>query len=146
MKTETMATTEQNKVAYRRYIDEAFNEGRLEELDRLVSPNYVYHDAPPGTPTGVEGLRNVIRQFREAFPDLQISIDDQVAEGDKVCSLSTMRGTHKGLLFGLPPTGKEVVVKGMTMVRVADGRIAESWVKNDTLSLLRQLGVTALPR
>ena len=146
MRTETMSSTEQNKVIYRQYIDEAFNEGRLEALDRLVSPSYVYHDAPPGIPPGVEGLRQVIKQFHAAFPDLEITIDDQVAEGDKVCSLSTTRGTHKGMLFGIPPTGKEVIMKGMTMVRIVDGRVAESWVKNDVLSLFKQLGVTALPR
>jgi steroid delta-isomerase-like uncharacterized protein len=129
-----------NKVVYRRFIDEIFNEGRLEKLDEVLAPSYIYHDAPEGTMPGTEGVKKVVTMFRAAFPDLKITIDDQVSEGDKVCSRTTMRGTHQGAIFGVPPTGKSVTMHGITMVRIADGRVFESWVKNDLMGLMRQLG------
>jgi steroid delta-isomerase-like uncharacterized protein len=128
-----------NKVIYRRFIDEIFNEGRLEKLDEVLSPAYIYHDAPEGAMPGPEGVKRVVTMFRTAFPDLKITIDDQVAEGDKVCSRTTMRGTHQGTIFGVPPTGRSVSMHGMTMARIADGRVVESWVKNDLTGLMRQL-------
>ena len=133
--------TETNKAVYWRYIQEVFNEGRLDRLKDLLAPNYTYHEAPPGTPPGAEGIRHVVTQFRGAFPDLKITIDAQVAEGDQVCSRATTRGTHKGTLFGIPATGKSVVMTGITWVRVVDGRITDSWVKNDVMGLMSQLGV-----
>ena len=78
--------------------------------------------------------------FRKAFPDLKIAIEELVAEGDKVCARATTRGTHKGTFFGIPGTGKAVTMSGLTMVRIVDGRIIESWVKNDVGSLMRQIG------
>ncbi len=130
----------ENKAAYRHFIDEAFNKGHLDKLDELLSPDYVYHDAPPGTPEGPEAIRQVVTMFRAAFPDLEITIEEQVAEGDKVCSRTTMRGTHRGAIFGLQPTGNRIEMKGLTMVSVVDGRVTESWVKNDVAGLMRQLG------
>jgi predicted ester cyclase len=98
--------TDQNKAVYRRFIQEVFNEGRLDMLDEVLSRSYVYHEAPPGTPPGPEGIKQIVPMFRAAFPDLNITIDDQVAEGDKVCSRVTMRGTHRGVFVGIPATGK----------------------------------------
>jgi steroid delta-isomerase-like uncharacterized protein len=135
-----LMVTDQNKAVYRRFIEEVFNEGRLDVLDEVLSPSYVYRDAPPGTPPGPEGIMQVVSMFRAAFPDLKITIDDQVAEGDKVCSRTTMRGTHRGVIFGIPATGKAVTMTGLTMVRIADGRLVESWVKNDVMGLMSQLG------
>ena len=135
--------TEQNKAIYRRFIQEVFNEGRLDRLDELLSPSYVYRDAPPGTPPGAEAIRQVVTMFRGAFPDLTVTIEDQVAEGDQVCSRTTTRGTHRGTLFGFPATGKVVTMPVLTMARIVDGRVAESWVKNDVVSLMNQLGAGA---
>ena len=137
--------TEQNKTIYRRFLQEVFNEGRLEKLSEYLSSDYVFRDAPPGSPPGADGVATVVRMFRAAFPDLTITIEDQVAEGDKVCSRSVTRGTHKGVLFGIQPTNKAVVMPGLTWVRIVNGRLVESWVKNDTAALFKQLGVTALP-
>jgi predicted ester cyclase len=78
--------------------------------------------------------------FRSAFPDLNISLDELVAEGDKVAARSTMRGTHRGAIFGIEPSGKAVEVPGLTMVTIRDGRLQESWVKNDVMALMSQLG------
>ena len=133
-------TTDQNKAVYRRFIQEVFNEGRLDALDELLSPSYVLRDAPPGAPPGPQAVAEVVRMFRAAFPDLAITIDDLVAEGDKVCARATTRGTHRGPMFGLPPTGKPVTMTGLTMVRIVDGRLVESWVRNDVAGLMRQLG------
>lgn len=138
-------STEQNKARYRRFIEERFNQGRLETVDELLAPEYVFHDAPPGSPSGPERVKAVIRMFRGAFPDLQITIEQQVAEGDLVGSLATTRGTHRGELFGVPATGKTIVMTGMTLVRFANGRMVESRVKNDQLGPLRQLGLTPRP-
>jgi len=134
-------STDNNKAVYWRYIQEVFNEGRLDRLNELLAPDYTYHEAPPGTPAGAEGIRQVVTQFRGAFPDLKITIEEQIAEGDRVCSRATTRGTHKGPLFGIPATGKSVTMTGITWVRVVDGKITDSWVKNDVLGLMSQLGV-----
>jgi predicted ester cyclase len=133
-------TLEQNKALYWRYMQEIFNEGRLDSLDKFLSPSYVYQEAPPGTPAGPAGIKQVVTMFRIAFPDLKITIDEQIAEGDKVCSRTTMTGTHRGPLFGIAPTNKPVKMTGMVMVRIADGLITDSWVKNDVMSLMKQLG------
>ena len=130
---------EENKALYRRFITEAFNHGNLDHLDEILSPTYAYRDSPPGTPPGPDAIRQVVPMFRAAFPDLEITIDaaGEQAEGD-CASRTTMRGTHKGALFGINPTGRKVAVPGLTMVRVENGRIAESWVKNDTAALMAQ--------
>lgn len=132
--------TEQNKAVYRRFIQEVFNKGRLNKLDEFVAPSYAIREAPPGTPAGAEGIRFVVSMFRSAFPDLDITIDDLVAEGDKVCARSTLRGTHGGEIFGIPPTGKAISMTSLTMVRIVDGRLVDSWVKNDVMALMSQLG------
>jgi steroid delta-isomerase-like uncharacterized protein len=129
------------KAIYRRFLEEIFIKGRLEKLDEFLVPDYVNHDARPGAPTGPEGVRQIVTEFRSAFPDLSMTVEEQVAERDLVCSRVTTRGTHRGPLFGAPATGCAVTMTGITMVRIVDGRIAESWVKNDTASLLKQIGV-----
>lgn len=131
---------DRNKAIYRRYIQQVFNEGRVDLLDELLAPSYVYHEAPPGTLPGAGGIKQVVSMFRAAFPDLEITIDDQIAEGNQVCSRATTRGTHQGNLFGIPATGNVVSMTGLTVVRIVDGRIAESWVKNDVMGLMKQLG------
>lgn len=132
-------TIEENKQLYRRFIQEVFNEGKVERAEAFLAPDYVLHDAPPDAPTGAAAVVGVVRMFRAAFPDLVITLDALVAEGDVVCARATTRGTHRGAFMGNPPTGNTVSMTGLTMVRVSGGRIAESWVKNDTAGLLRQL-------
>ena len=131
---------EQNKALYRQFLQQVFNEGKLEMVDELLSPDYVLHDPQPGTPPGREAVERIATTFRNGLPDLTIAIDDLVAVGDKVCVRATTRGTHKGTIFGVPATGKFVAISGLTMVRIADGRIAESWVRNDVIGLMKQIG------
>lgn len=133
-------STDQNKTIYRRFIQEVFNEGRLDVLGTLVSPTYVLHDAPPGSPRGPEAIAAVVTMFRTAFPDLAIELDELVAEGDIVCARATTRGTHRGPIMGLAATGRAVAMTGLTMVRIVEGRLLESWVRNDVAGLMRQLG------
>jgi predicted ester cyclase len=135
----TLELTDQHKAFYRRFLQEIFVEGRLEKLDEFLLPSYVNHDARPGAPAGPEGVREIARQFRAAFPDLSITVEAQIAEGDLVCSRTTTRGTHRGELFGIPPTGRAVTMTGLTMVRMVDGRFLEGWVKNDVAGLMRQM-------
>ena len=108
-------------------------------MDELLAPDYVFHDAPPGTPAGPEAIRQVVTMFRTAFPDLHIDIEAMVAEGDTVVVRATTRGTHQGPLLGVAPTGRRVAMAGLTMVTVRNGRVVESWVKNDVAGLMRQL-------
>jgi len=137
--------TEANKAVYRRFIEEGFNQGRLAALDEVLASTYVNHSAPPGVPSGAEGVKQIITLFRSAFPDFRIEIHEQVAEGDIVSSRATFRGTHRGPLFGIPATGRQVTMPGLSMVRVANGQIQEGWIQNDVLGLLQQLGATTLP-
>jgi steroid delta-isomerase-like uncharacterized protein len=140
MKNNHELVIEQNKAVYRRFIQEVFNEGRLDMLEQLLSPSYIYQDAPPGTPPNADGIRQVVTNARTAFPDLNVTIEDMVGEGDKVCARLTTRGTHKGVFFDIPPTGKTISMKGMTMIHFVDGRMVASWVLNDVVGLMNQLG------
>jgi steroid delta-isomerase-like uncharacterized protein len=140
MKTNQELVTDRNKAVYQRFIQEVFNEGRLDMLEQLLSPSYVNKDAPPGTPPNAEGIKQVVANLRTAFPDLKFTIEDLVGEGDKVCARLTLTGTHRGVFFDIPPTGKTISVKEMTMIHFVDGRMVASWVLNDMLGLMNQLG------
>lgn len=133
--------THDNKAAYLRFVEEAFNEGRLDRLNEFVTPGFVAHDGPPGVPSGPAAVEHVITMFRSAFPALHVTVDEMVAEGDLVCVRTTLRGTQRGALFGVPPTGRSVTLRTMEMVRMQDGQLAESWVCSDVTGLMSQLGV-----
>jgi steroid delta-isomerase-like uncharacterized protein len=135
---------EQNKAVITRLVD-FINTGNLAIVDEVVAPDYVEHDPFPGQQPGREGLKAVILMTRDAFPDLEWVMDEMVAEGDTVSSRFTWRGTHRGAFLGVPPTGKHVIVTGMVFDRVVEGRLVESRLLMNTLSLLAQLGAIALP-
>ncbi len=140
--------SEENKAILRRVNDEVFSQGNLDLVDELFSPNYVLHDPgiPGGELRGIESFKQQwVSMFRTAFPDLQLSIEDQVAEGDKVVTRYTGRGTHQGELMGIPPTNNEAVVSGMIMSRVSGGRVEEEWNNFDALGMMQQLGVIPPP-
>jgi steroid delta-isomerase-like uncharacterized protein len=129
------------KAIARRLLDEAFNSGNLDVVDELLAPEFVNHDAAlPEPTTGIEAAKASIGGYRAAFPDLRITIDEQLAEGELVTTRWTARGTHQGELFGMAPTGKQGTVTGITIDRIVDGRIVESWTNWDTFGLLVQLG------
>ena len=126
----------------RRFLEEAFNGGNLGVVDELVAPQFVNHDAAlPEPTTGIEAAKASIAGYRDAFPDLRLTIEQQVAEGEYVTTRWTARGTHRGDLFGMTATGKQATVTGITIDRIVDGKLVESWTNWDTLGLMQQLGV-----
>jgi predicted ester cyclase len=138
------ATLEANRLIGHRVLLEIWSQGRLELADDLYAPDYVDHVARGPEPEEVQGpggLKAAVTLFRTAFPDLQYSIDDDMAEGDLVMTRFSARGTHLGPFLGAAPTGKEISYTGIDVNRVAGGRIVESWVQYDALGLLQQLGL-----
>jgi len=137
----------QNKTVMRRIYEEFWNQGNFAALDELVSPDYVLHvPTPPGAPSGREGLQWVIQMYRTALPDVQVQVEDQIAEGDKVLTRITIQGTHQGQFMHLPPTNKEVTITAMVVTRFKDGRNVEGWAELDRFGLMQQLGVIPAPQ
>lgn len=134
------------KEVYRRFLDEGFNRGNLDALDDILTPDYVDHNAPPGTLPGPAGIKPIIAAFRAAFPDVHMTIEDQLAEGNRVATRYTFRGTHLGNLMGIPPSGKPVEMTGITIVRIDGGKMAEGWVVYELLSLMQQIGAIPSPQ
>ena len=134
-------SAEENKAIVSRFYDEFFNKGNLRIVNELHTPDYQHHDPDAPDPGGgAEGYikRNTV--FLKAFPDRRLTIEDQVAEGDKVATRITMRATQTGDLPGMPATGRQVTIESMHICRISDGRIAEEWELFDALGMLRQLG------
>jgi len=134
----------ENKALARRVFEEVWNKGNLAVADEVWANNFVGHAAPDEI-KGPEGVRQFFSVFRSAFPDLQFTIEDQIAEGDKVVTRWTLRGTHEGEFQGIAPTGKQMAMTGITVQRIAGGRIVEGWTNRDALGMLVQLGVVPPP-
>ncbi|HLC30794.1 MAG TPA: ester cyclase [Dehalococcoidia bacterium] len=133
--------SEENKTLLRRFHQEVLNERKLEVIDQLCAPDIVDHSAPPGSPPGMDWARQMISMLFAAFPDMKLTTEDLVAEGDKVVARYTMKGTHRGEFMGVAPTGKQISVSGMEILRFARGKVMEHWGNIDTLGLMQQLGV-----
>ena len=138
-------SAEHNKAIVRRLMEEDISQGNLAVADEIIDPAFFDHTNPPGMQHGIQGHKAIVTLFRASFPDLQWQIDDMLADGDKVVVRTTMRGTQLGEFFGLPPTGKHVVVSGMHLLRLANGKIVEHWGNNDDLGLMQQLGESPAP-
>ena len=130
----------QNKTIARRFNEEVWGRGDQATLEELLDPDFVDHDALPGQAPGREGHKQILVAFHSAFPDLNVTTEDIVTEGEKVVSRWTARGTHHGELLGIAPTGNEVTIKGIDVLRVAEGRIAERWSQFNSLEMMQQLG------
>jgi predicted ester cyclase len=129
-----------NKAVVVRFNKEVIEQGNEATFRDLMAFGFVNRSAPPGAPTGPEGMLITFnRVLRPAFPDLSVEIHDQVAEGDKVTTRKTIRGTHRGELFGIPPTGKRIEIDVIDIVRLANGRYAEHWGVNTLPSVLAAL-------
>jgi predicted ester cyclase len=138
---------EQNKAISRRIPLEVFNEGRIDVIDEIVAPDIKEHgELPPGIPAGRDGLRAVASALRKGFPDIKYRIDLQVAEGDFVAGYTTVSGTHKGEVFGMPATGKHAEWAETHIVKIVNGKITEHWGIVDQLGMLRQLGLAPTPQ
>ena len=137
---------EQNKALFRRMLEEVLSQGNISLIDELVAPDVVEHEAlPPGVPAGREGVKLMFTMFRGAFPDLNATVDDIIAEDDKVAARSTWSGTHQGEFMGIPPTGKRVSFGVIDIFRVANGVVVEHWGQTDEMGMLQQLGVVPAP-
>jgi len=138
---------EANKAIVIQLYEEVFNKGDLDLADRLIAPNAVNHDPqlPPGLPGGSQGLKAVVTMLRSAFPDDHHTIEDLVAEGDKVVVRLTHSGTHQGSFLGLAPTGKHITNTSIHIFRMASGKIVEAWANRDDLGVLQQLGAIPAP-
>ncbi len=139
--------SEQNKALSKRGVEEVWNQGKLEVIDELTAANCVFNDPtlPGGKVTGPKAYKQVVQMYRAAFPDLRITINDQIAEGDKVVTRWTATGTHKGELMGIAPTGKRATVTGIAIDRFQNGKTVEQWQSGDTAGMLQQLGVVSMP-
>lgn len=132
--------SQENKALVRRTIEDIYNQGNLAAVDQYVARDFVIH-APSGDIHGPTGAKHFVTMLREAFPDFHLTIEDQVADGDKVVTRWTAEGTHLGEFQGIPPTGKHGTMTGIDIDRVVEGKIVECWTNTDDLGLMQQLGV-----
>jgi steroid delta-isomerase-like uncharacterized protein len=130
-----------NTAAMKRFYDEVMNKGNVKAIDELVDDKFVDHMVTPGISADKAGLTQMMTMFHTAFPDLQATIEDVIAKGDKVWLYSTMRGTQKGEFMGMPASGKKIEVKGFDIVRFVNGKAVEHWGLSDDFTMLQQLGV-----
>ncbi len=134
--------SEENKAIVRRYWEEGFNKGDLSVMDEVISPDFVRTTTGGRIVRGIENAKHSITSERASFPDLQVTIEDQIAEGDKVVSQVTWRGTQQGEFRGIPATGKEVTIPIVSIHRVVGGKISDVLIKWDRMGVMEQLGVT----
>jgi steroid delta-isomerase-like uncharacterized protein len=135
---------EENKKLFRRWLEEVVNENNYGVVEELLAPDYVAH-FPGGQDMDRDGHRGMVEVFAAAFPDWRESIQEVLAEGDKVAMRVTAGGTHTGDFQGMEPTGRTLTITGMAFARIENGRIAESWWDFDALGLMQQLGAIPAP-
>src|SRR3972149_574102 len=133
--------TEQNKALFSRMVEEIFNRGNIGLVDEFLAPDFIEREElPPGVPTGREGVKQLTIMFRSAFPDFKATIDDMIAEGDKVVVRISWRGSHKGEFMGIPPTGKSVSGTVGGDERLSGLQVAEGQSTNRRSRQMQQLG------
>jgi steroid delta-isomerase-like uncharacterized protein len=138
-------SVEENKTLSRRSFEEIWNQGNLAAIDALYATDQVSHGLGMDVPPGAAGLKQFVTLYRTAYPDTHFTIEDQIAEGDKVATRWTATGTHQGEFMGIAPTSKRVTVTGIAINRIAGGKIVETWNNFDALGQLQQLGVIPAP-
>ena len=129
---------EQNKAIVQRMF-EGINQGNLAILDDFLAADFVTHAVPPGMPANGESHKRAVQLLHTAFPDYHVTVEDMIAEGDKVMARLTVQGTQRGDFFGIPPTGKHVIWSAVDIFRFVDGKWVEYWLSTDSLGLLEQL-------
>ena len=134
--------SEENKALVRRYFEEIWDKGNLDAIEELFTTDFVRHGptAAEGEVRGQEGFEGLVSSYRTGLPDLRVSIEDLIAEGDRVVTRWTARGTHQGELMGNAPTGNPATVTGILIDRISGGKIEEEWADYDTLHLMQQIG------
>jgi predicted ester cyclase len=140
--------SEENKRLVRNFFEEVWNNKNLDLLDEVYSPDFVLHALWQNTSAGgaieahgIEPAKKVIGGWLAGFPDMTVTVDDQVAEGDRVGSRHTSTGTHTETFMGMAPTGKKATITGMTITRIENGKMAEAWTAWDALGMFEQLGL-----
>jgi steroid delta-isomerase-like uncharacterized protein len=136
--------SEQNKRTARSAFEQVMSRGDLALADELYTADYIGHSSI-GDVIGPEGAKQFVSMLRRAFPDLEVTVEDQVADGDRVATRWITRGTHKGEFQGIPPTGRQVAITGITIFLVADDKLLEGWSNADMLGMLQQLGAVPEP-
>ena len=136
---------EENKAVIRRFVEEVQNDKSEAAYDELNDPEFVNLSSPPGVPSDRDGGKMYLWEFFNAFPDSRFTIDDMIAEGDRVVTKKTFTGTHTGDFAGIPATGRTVTLQYVDIMRVRNGRIVEHWLSMDQLSFMQQLGVSPPP-
>jgi steroid delta-isomerase-like uncharacterized protein len=134
---------EENKAIARHFLDELWNRSNFVLVDQLLASDYDGHSST--VIRGPEGAMEFVPRLRIAFPDFQFSILDQIAEGDKVATRWAICGTHEGEFQGIPPSGKRMEMTGITIFRIANGKLIEGWTNEDVLGMLQQLGAVQTP-
>jgi steroid delta-isomerase-like uncharacterized protein len=141
-----VVSVEENKALARRALEEVWSRGDLSVVDQIYSPDFTSHQRShpdeAGDLRGRDNLKSFVAELRSAFPDFWDSVDDQVAEGDKVVTRFTSHGTHQGPLLGVAATGKAVSWMGITIDRIADSKIVENWVSWDMFGVMQAIGAT----
>jgi steroid delta-isomerase-like uncharacterized protein len=133
------------KELLRRFYEEVFNQGNLAVVDSLVAPDVVDHDLPAGMPGGSAGAKLLFAGFRQAFPDLHLTVEDVIVEANRAVARGTMTGTHRGTFLGVPPTGRRFSIHWIDVYRIEGGLIRETWHLEDFLGMLVQLGAVPAP-
>jgi steroid delta-isomerase-like uncharacterized protein len=137
-------STETNKQLVQRYYDEVHNDRNYDLIDALIAPNFKEHDPLPGQQEGRAGIKQREKMLADSL-DVHFTVEDMIAEGDKVVVRWRNRGTHIGEFLGIPPTGRDFSIEGINVYRVEDGRLAEGWSVADVFGQMLQLGVIPAP-
>ena len=142
-------STEENKAVVRRWFDEVLSRGDLDALDSICAechPQFaVVRGVMEPAPLGMSGLKNLITGLRSAFPDLQATVEEQIAEADKVVTRVTIRGTQEGEFLGMPATGRSFTIPGVSIWEVRGNLLIQEWVSWDALGMMQQLGAIPVP-
>jgi len=136
----TAISPENGRTVARRFTEDLWDKGEFDVADEIFVPDFVDPDPVSGQIAGLQGYKEMVGAFRIAFPDLRVKNEDVIVEEDKVVVRWKARGTHNGQLMNIPPTGKQVSLKGIDILRLDNGRIAERWGEFDALGMLSQLG------
>ena len=135
-----------NKAMVRRFFEEVFNQGKIDQADKYIAVDAVDHQMPSGMSQGLAAFKTMLRSLRSAFPDLRVTVEDVIAEGDKVVVRSTLRGTQTGAMqlgpgSTIPATGKAIMITSIDIIRFAGGKMVEHWGSQDDLGMMQQLGL-----
>lgn len=136
------STVERTKQVARRYVEGVWNEGNVDGMDEILTTDQLYHDPMSDGAEGLDEFKQFVRGYREAFPDLRYDVEEYIAEGDKAAFWGRVSGTHEGSFMGFEPTGNEIDIMGIGVVRVEDGKVAERWANFDLSGMFQQLGIS----